>query len=260
MALSNNPVYDRLVRNAKSPSLRLVLWLAFGLGLIVLAVSGWDVIYTPRDGSFLLWPLGLAGWAVALITPGIAGAIAVLLPARDQATEEYQLLRLTALSEKTIVWGYLLASLYKVRMLLGLVVALAPAAVLWPAGSINTYVILSDPILRVRSDPIGTSMLFLAIMFGLWVMNLLATAHGTAVGLRARNATLAAALVGFEMVVAPGIVLAAVLTLLGPSIGSQIPDMLRRAAAVSAGVCVLVPCLVTVGVIAMAQRSVREPK
>ena len=261
MAESNNPIYDRLTHNAKPPSLRLTLWLALGLGSILLAVSLWDTWRVPHAGGFLLWPLGLAGWVVSLIVPGIVGAIAVLLPARDQATEEYQLVRLTPLSASTIVWGYLLAALHRARVFLGLVVGLMPVAVLWPVATINgpttTY---EGSLPRVQPDLIGSSLLFLVIVLGLWVINPLAAAHGTAVGLRARNATLAAALVGLEMIVLPGIVLVMVLTVLGPTIGSQIPDMLHRAAALSAGVCVLLPCLITAGAIAWAQRRVRAQR
>lgn len=143
-------------------------------------------------------------------------------------------------------------------VLLGLVVALTSAAVLWPVGTISGSTAASDGgLTTIPPDPTGTSFLFLVIMLGLWMANLLAAAQGTTVGLRARNATLAAVLVGIEMVALPGIVLVAVLVLLGPVIGSQIPHLLRHAAILSAGVCVLVPCLITAGVIAWAQRTAR---
>lgn len=258
--MSNNPLYDRLTRNARGPSLRLCLWLAVGLAVIMLATSIWDMLRVPRTGEFLLWPLGMAGWAVSVITPGIVGALAVLSSARDQATEEYQLLRLTPLSEKTIIWGYLLAALYRARIFLGLVVGLMPAAVLWPAATIEGSTSSSEGLLRVQPDLVGTSLLFLAIVLGLWVINPLAAAQGTTVGFRARSAPQAAVLVGIEMIVIPGIVLVAMLTLLGPVIGSQIPELLRRAALLSAGVCIVLPCLITVGVIAWAQRRVRRDR
>ena len=67
-----NPLLTRLTRQGKGPSLRLTLWLAFGLGFITLAITTWET-YQMRDTSpgLLTTILLVAGWAITILSPPI---------------------------------------------------------------------------------------------------------------------------------------------------------------------------------------------
>lgn len=131
MSIRSNPVVVRLTRRCGWPSGRTVLWLAFGLGVMSLAITTQATLHMK---SIQLSTLGaallLAAWALAILTPPITVAVAAVLVTRDMRGERFELLRLTTtLSEATIVRGAIFATLYRMRVLLALVVGLMPALV-----------------------------------------------------------------------------------------------------------------------------------
>lgn len=129
--MTANPITDRLMRHARPPSIRAALWGAFGSGLLTLAVTLVDTLQLDRPQ---MGRLTVALFAASLIMmalgPLIIAATSAALVARDAASEDFALVLLTHLSPRTIVWGYLAASLARMRVLLALIVGLMPAFVL----------------------------------------------------------------------------------------------------------------------------------
>jgi hypothetical protein len=129
--LRDNPLFDRLTRNAKPPSLRVCLWLAFGLGLVTLAYMSWMMLYAPVIPFSTIGVILMVAAAVLIfLLPILVGIIAATLTARDTQGEEYQLLRLANLSPRTVVWGYIGAALHRMRLLLALMIGTMPALVM----------------------------------------------------------------------------------------------------------------------------------
>lgn len=92
------------------------------LGLITLAIGVWALLSTGVSlGVPFLVPMGLAGWTVSLIAPGVGGAMTVALANHDTRTKEHQLLLQTPISEKMIVWGYICATLHRAWVLIGVI-------------------------------------------------------------------------------------------------------------------------------------------
>jgi hypothetical protein len=132
-----NPVFQRLTRHSDAPlTLRQSAWLAGGLGGVGLilglsrlfidsdTVTGWSILYLLLTGL----PYLVARSLYPLIS--LFGAVvAASITGRDASTDLYPLMRLTPVTGTDIVWGYILAALYRLRVWLALMIALLPALV-----------------------------------------------------------------------------------------------------------------------------------
>ncbi len=159
--LSTNPLFLRLTRRCGWPSGRAALWLAVALGVASFVISagavwqqgatlaiideqsvpggGHHVLFTAhvllrtaqvdRFSALMVFLLALA-WPVNFLAPAIVGLLAATLTGRDVHSEAYRLLRLTDLSAGVRALGYITAALYRLRVLLAMVVGLAPVLVL----------------------------------------------------------------------------------------------------------------------------------
>jgi hypothetical protein len=121
-----NPIFQRLTRHTYAPfSLREAVWLA-GVGVLVLIVSLIGPVSTDIAGTLS----GLSRLAAGLVYPAVAlfGAMmAASITGRDASTDLYQLMRQTPVVSTDIVWGYIFTTLYRLRALLALMIALLPA-------------------------------------------------------------------------------------------------------------------------------------
>jgi hypothetical protein len=207
----SNPLYDHLTRRSRWPSLRLTLWLAFGLGLVTLTISALSLSSIPQAGALRTTALilMLVGALVTLVAPPVVAVFAAVLTARDARTGGHELMRLTPLSKAAIVRGYAFAVLFRLRVLLALVVALMPALVvealymtaLGRAIFFNIACNLMHPELchiMPWSLPPEAGRIF-SLVLGTWGLILLAAALGVWLALRWRRTTAAA-------IVAPGLV------------------------------------------------------
>jgi hypothetical protein len=259
--MEDNPVFTRLARRARPPSLRAALWLAFLLGLVQLAVL--MVLLRDLDrSSELVGNLRVSAWALLLVAPPATAVVAALVAAQDARSEGFPLLLATGISRWQIALGYLLAALFRVRVLLALVVSSLPVVVagvfvrflagdFWFGGSDGFY-IPAD--FSPRAYVVGWTLTMTAVAVGLWGVNLLGAALGVWLGLRNRSA-LAAPLAAAALAVflLPPLVL---LTLLGPAIPTLYVTARSLAGGLAATVlfAMLPPYLLAAGVLWAAAR------
>lgn len=120
----SNPLLARLTRGRRWPSLRVALWLGLVLGVLSLALGTWAVLNAPRTGLWLAFVTTVA-WGVTFISPLVSAAVAVRLTARDARAREVEPLP-ASISNRALVWGYVAATLHRLRFLLALIVGLMP--------------------------------------------------------------------------------------------------------------------------------------
>jgi hypothetical protein len=242
--MQSNPLAARLTVNARWPSARIALWFALGLGVVSLALSTWTVLQAVPSFS-LMAAIFIPGMAVTWLAPLVIAAAAAYRTARHTHHEEYQLMRLTDLSEAEIVWGYVLVAAHRVRVLLALVVGLMPAlVVIWlvALGSLTTLglgpgasstEVSSAPTQR---EVIAMGLKITATVIAMWGGNLLGAGLGVGLGLWWRSA-----------------IVAAVFATLATFIGIV---LLTALAAVAPVVVLPVGYLLGSGIVLLAQRSV----
>ena len=214
---TTNPIFVRLTRNAKPPSLRTCLWLAFGLGLTTLAFMSWTMLYHPippfvQVGLLLM----LLSAALTFLLPIPIGIIAATITARDVQGEEYQLLRLTNLSPRTIVWGYIGTALHRLRLLLALMIGTMPSLVM---GILLLEIMIDSVFASISTcldGPCSPQLLsaetanslywgtytWLVVALTLWGVNLLGAALGVWLSLAWRKAAPAVTTAAFTTLVA----------------------------------------------------------
>jgi hypothetical protein len=126
-----NPVFQRLTRHPNTPfTVREAAWLAGGLGFLVLIFSLVGVI--PANLSLEGIPFAISLIATWLVYPmaSLFGAVtAAAITGRDVSTDLYQLMRQTPVASTDIVWAYVFTTLYRLRAMLALMIALLPALV-----------------------------------------------------------------------------------------------------------------------------------
>nr|MBN1228170.1 hypothetical protein [Anaerolineae bacterium] len=140
----SNPHYQRLVSNARKPSLRATFWIGFGLALALFALALGAILrfpYTdPMASELLASAVQAAAGIVLFIISVITAVIAAVLTGRDRKSEAFQLLLLTGLSSRDIVDGYVRAALYRVRVLFAVQGAVIPVLIVGAfAGAISRY-------------------------------------------------------------------------------------------------------------------------
>ena len=188
LGFQSNPLVVRLTGKRSWPSLRAACWLAFGLGLIGLALTS-AVLLNARDaiGPLTFLPFSLI--AFSAFVPPIVALIAATLTVRDTHSESYELLTATDISDTAIVQGYVFAALYKLRLLLAMTMGAIPAIV----------VSVFDLVMRDRAalcpfhvssgsacepPPVTLGLVWLMIVIGLWGLNGAAAALGVNWALR----------------------------------------------------------------------------
>jgi hypothetical protein len=124
--VKNNPLVMRAVRYGGLPSLAGTLWLAIGLALLSLATSLAIFLQNPWRVNPVSLGLVVVAGAATLASPAITASTAAILTGRQSGSEEGQLLRLSSLPDAALVLGYMFAALYRLRLVLAVIVGLAP--------------------------------------------------------------------------------------------------------------------------------------
>src|SRR5574341_1185494 len=133
-----NPVFQHLTRREGWPSVReagmLLAILSGGgcLGIYVVALLMVDAFFRYSIPiSLVVFPLPLVGIILALISPFASAMVTVIGTVRDANSDMLRVLRLTRLTPREIVFGYLWVALYRLRLLWVLCYGLLPP--LWGA-------------------------------------------------------------------------------------------------------------------------------
>lgn len=214
--LSANPIFVRLcgpLHRWSPPALVLFLVAAAS---IVTAEMAPHVPRGPAQGQASEREM-LAGWLVVFIAPAILAVIVMVFVGRDARGEAYQLLRLTNLSARDRVRGYVAAAYYRMRFLLiALVVLLSPLASrmildLLVMRAFNFYCPVND----VRCSSFGIyktpQLAFMAaatvLHLMIWGLVVLAITSGVLFGIRWRNNLPLASLVAVSLLLLSGIMI-----------------------------------------------------
>lgn len=163
-----NPIFDRALQHSRWPSPRTT-WILFGVFILVGLVYIWFVYLVDRDDtlaiSISLIVFGLSSLLVAILSAPLSALVTCLNLPKEISGDAFQTLRLTGLSRRKIVVGYLLISLYRLRLLWVLTFGMLFVLAFLLAKSLSLYDALFA---TITGGVIGTALNWLAICTGLW--------------------------------------------------------------------------------------------
>ncbi|NDJ78108.1 MAG: hypothetical protein GYB65_17810 [Chloroflexi bacterium] len=193
-----NPLIRTLKHREGWLSLRVSLWLAFGLGLLGLVGSSRVVLQADSEQEFGAWwsALVTVGWVLTLVAPLVTVVVASLTTRYGSRRELQTLVYLTPLRNQTVVRAYVFTALYRMRPLYTILIALMPVMmvdlfwrVLVEYVSFNTATVLFPATTVPTSGHISPPVLYmLALVVGLWGLNIPAASLGISIGLLHRRA------------------------------------------------------------------------
>lgn len=209
----HNPIYRRLTRNSRPPSLQSTLWIAgiLCLGSALLAtfnlLNDLGIFSAIRHAEFtslryrflvrnpLIHPLFVGGWALTLLTPVIVASLAAWTTRAAFDEESLHLIRLTGFPAGRLVNALLGASLFRARLILLSVLALTPfmlAGLIYPSALMNTGYnasVIAIRTLKIRQTymPPERFGLFILIALAIWSLIPLGATLGSLASLRLRR-------------------------------------------------------------------------
>jgi hypothetical protein len=116
-----NPIYQRLTREVKPPTLKQTVILA----AILIVISLVLVLLMGEENLIMKGTIFVAGSGLALIAP-VAAGIGALITASDARRPGFALQKLTALTSEAVVRGYSQVALFRIRLLAAIVIGLLP--------------------------------------------------------------------------------------------------------------------------------------
>jgi hypothetical protein len=196
--LDDNPVMERLIGKRLEKEIYVITGAAFGVGLLALLVSMsvWGRIkgYFTLQSTVVPLLIYLVTLAPTARSPLVVASIAALLTAADADKQQFQLLRLTPISEREVTWAYSVAPL---RMLRGLLTFEYIVMLLMLTGAMCAF-LPSFPTVD-REVFLATMVAMLMLAVGLVGMNILAAAVGVRAALWLREKSLAAVIAPMGM-------------------------------------------------------------
>nr|MBN1230183.1 hypothetical protein [Anaerolineae bacterium] len=126
-----NPLVQQVLRNNPSPSLRSTTRATDALSMIGFLVAAGNLLVDSGLTFRSVAPRAIIGVSVLVSIAGlpIAALITAASTVERTRNESFHLLRISTLSRKTLVTGYLLSAAYQLRLLWAAVLALLPALV-----------------------------------------------------------------------------------------------------------------------------------
>lgn len=121
-----NPITRRLSRHLRPIQIRTAFFLALVGGIGTLAFATHAFTSTQTNTLNMLLRVTAAGM---VITPALTTIVAAQLAATEQRDEPFQLLQLTPLSDRKVVWGYVWAAVLRSRLAIAVLVGLLPALI-----------------------------------------------------------------------------------------------------------------------------------
>lgn len=188
-----NPLIRLAKRRAGRFSLRALLWITFGSGLLITTLMTLYILTSSREEEVAQVEtlLAITVWGSYLITPLMVTILAVITTRRTVSRKQFELTILTPLSNEAIVGALIYTAMYRLRyVLLGLVL-LFPLMVF----PIFHWLLIDGTSVRhftlgVRVyyppdywDVVGPTLGATAVAVGLWGLNLLGIAIGVGMAL-----------------------------------------------------------------------------
>ena len=179
----------QMMRTVRVLLIALVTLGGLAFGLVALGSrSLWSLYYIPFFAIFVL-PLAIPviiAAAVFVFSPGLAAGYTALLVLEDTRSQVPQLVRLTGLSEISILWGYVSAAFERLSMLVVISTIVVPL-------SAGYFALVLVPLsLFAVASPLtilATLLTLAATIVGIAGMNLLGAALGAWLALRWRGAS-----------------------------------------------------------------------
>lgn len=260
---ADNPIFIRLIREDRRFSVRAAIILAAVIGLVGLAGNvlwlGGIGLPDPDDAlpvlvikSVFLIAAPLAvmlGWFVLATCPIAVAATAASQTAADVRSEAFQLVRLTGLSDRQMMWGYSLAAFHRRRLMLALAVTLAPSAILGLAALMREASVYTTYARQLQPpsgmDVIGPLIEVTATVIGLLLLNVIGGSLGVRLALWAGQRRLMIGVVVMAVMIILSLSgITFMLTFLGPYVGgvrfSEFPSAWKELAIV-VGLCAGLP-------------------
>lgn len=225
------PIIYRLAKPDRKNGLRHPLTLAILLAALTSAVgiayvaSLPEVLRTARfmGGSYQFrWNVfdALAGASLALllISPPVIAALTAILVSRDSHSEAWVLIKVTNLTRRPVLQGYVMSALYRLRLLMAISFGVLPLIAFGVVG----YLMRSNNSVFYMPDFDILEMLAFILLSGLilislWILSWIAITRGVNYGLRFSEPALAAGLASVSMMIL--VILTAVVGYLMQSIG-----------------------------------------
>ena len=173
------------------PSMRLALWLAFGLGLAVLALSTYILLNNKRTD--LLDTGGLLGWPLIALSGPIIGSAAAVLTARGlkkspgakpvpyYVFRALRLFRYLVIADIALMPVIVLDGLYE---MLKIPLIFATISMCYDEPGCVPY----RPVLTPPTDAVSQTLAVLIMVIGLWGLCLLFPTLGAVIARLSRNA------------------------------------------------------------------------
>lgn len=190
--LPSNPVMARLASIDLERPMYVLLGAIFGVGIAILLVSMslWRNLRAIPGASSSIIPLllYLVTLAPTVRAPLVVSGLGALLTGRDAGRQQFQLLRLTPISDREIAWAYTLTPL---RLTRGLLTFEYTAMLLMSAAAMCAFLPSFTNWDETTTLLLLTGLVMLSI--GMVGLNLLAAAVGMRIALRFRDPNLSAA-------------------------------------------------------------------
>lgn len=187
--LQPNPIYQHLTRHRKPPSVTVTILIAAALSAIVTAVSLaslmlYEIAFIYRTPQILGGRIILSSLVVGILSPAVSVIVSAQTAASASNAEHVKLIKLTGLPRRTIVMGFVKASLFHLRFLWAACYALLPpcciaiTSFLYSISQTNLYnpapmqefieAVLIAYAIIFASGVIGSGANWLSICAGIW--------------------------------------------------------------------------------------------
>jgi hypothetical protein len=191
-----NPVIRRLKRQDTRLSLRVGLWLAFGLGIaglwigarLALRVSTYD--FGTAEVIVLIF-----GWLAYFVLPFATTILAAITTRRALVPARFETLHVTPMSNITLVWAFVYMVLYRLRHVGLLLIALMPFFIVENFIFVIKFssffsIEISNADTPTYWGNVSPVLLALAFLLGLLNMSILAAVVGVRSALKQRSVVL----------------------------------------------------------------------
>lgn len=175
--MKDNPIYLHLTRDFHQPTSRIERLLLFAVGILGTSAAGGAVYYEWTFVSIVIvLVLSISSLGFVVMASSLALIVAALFTAKDAHEESLAVLRLTNITSRQIVDGYIGAVAYRLRILQVIGIGLVPQTIVILASYLSSPFyssLLSVCIPAIFITGMLTAMTILlcslAIIAGVWV-------------------------------------------------------------------------------------------